>query len=253
MAVMCAECLPEHYIDTGRCIPCDAAQTKATGNINKGFKIVINLVLFLAPFWLLMQLRSIWYGIGGIIAIIGGVGKMPENPMATFAKMVISSLGFMNMDVQATRPGCGGTASTFVPVYWANLSLIMDYVLPPIMFIPCLYFVARLFTRLPGLRELRLVQSLFESWHDALWYRDRMWTCAVFWLDTSWYILVANSITAVIPGPVVGDSKVLFKSGAQKWMQEGHEYVFVISMIFLLCCCFIMPIWLTYFLKVSMA
>lgn len=111
--MMCGECKPNHYIDTQRCVACNAKETKATGNINTSFKIGVNLVLFLSPFWLLIQLRGLFLGIGGVVAIIGGVGELPNNWLTSLLKLTLSSFSFLNLDIAATRPGCGTTVAPF--------------------------------------------------------------------------------------------------------------------------------------------
>ena len=115
--MFCSECKPEHYVEDNRCIPCNAGETETTASVNFGLKVVVWIVLFASPFWLLMQLRGIFLGVGGVVAIVGGVGELPKSWFVDIVKMIMGFLKFLNVDVDATRPGCGGTPSTFVPVY----------------------------------------------------------------------------------------------------------------------------------------
>ena len=91
-----------------------------TGEVNNNFRVAVNVVIVTAPFWLLMQLRGVFGGVGGVVAIVGGVGDLPVNALTTTMRLIWSSFAFLNLDIAATRPGCGGTASTFVPIYWAD-------------------------------------------------------------------------------------------------------------------------------------
>ena len=72
-------------------------------------------MLFFSPFWLLIQMRGIFFGIGGVVAIIGGMGKLPESRLVRVLKLILQSFSFMNLDIAATRPGCG-TNAAFIPV-----------------------------------------------------------------------------------------------------------------------------------------
>ena len=69
---LCSQCKPEHYIDTGKCVRCNPAETKITVRANTAFKLATNSILFITPFWLLIQLRGMFLGVGGIVAIVGG-------------------------------------------------------------------------------------------------------------------------------------------------------------------------------------
>ena len=83
---------------------CNVAETTATGNINTAFKVGVNILLFLAPFWFLMQSRGIFIGVGGVIAIIGGVGLLPKSWLTVFLKRMLDSCAFLNIDIAATKP-----------------------------------------------------------------------------------------------------------------------------------------------------
>ena len=279
--------LSQDNVDIGRCVPCDAGETKATQNVNFGFKIGVNFILFASPFWLLMQvsnlsdlsrmhlkmsnlqLRGIFLGVGGIVAIVGGVGttrissrmsthgsahmftwmfgtyvytnvdgqvhttgKLPESWLTSLLKMVLGSLKFLNIDVDATRPGCGGTAATFVPIYWANMNLMLDYMLASLVGIPVLYFLARLLSSLPFTQRKVFFRAVFYDWHNADWYRTRIYCCLVFWLDLSWMILVRNSIQGIIPGLTVDGTLRLYKAPAQRYLKDGHETIFYARHVF---------------------
>ena len=213
----------------------------------------VNIVLFMSPFWLLMQTRSIFFAVGGIVAIIGGVGEMPENWLTSFLKMVLGSLSFLNLDISATRPGCGGTPSTFVPVYWGNLNLMLGYALPSLAGLPCFYFFTRLITNTPIVRSLAPVRALFTDWHDPEWYRNRIFCAMIFWLDMSWMILVRNSIQGIVPGPIVEGAKRLYKAPNQKYLEEGHTSIFVASFIVIPLCVIVLPITLISYLRKEMA
>ena len=42
---MCSACKPNHHVDDQACVPCNAAETRATANINTVFKVSVTLVL----------------------------------------------------------------------------------------------------------------------------------------------------------------------------------------------------------------
>ena len=231
-------------------MPCDAGETKTTKSVNLGFKIGVNLVLFTAPFWMLIQFRGMFLGVGGIVAIVGGVGKLPESWLSSLLTMILGLFQFLNVDVGATRPGCGGTPSTFVSVYWGNLHLILEYLLPSLLMMPSMYFLARL---MGPFRKNAFIRAVFEDWHNHDWYRGRLVCCLVFWLDITWMILVRNSIQGVIPGIVVDEDLRLYKEPAQKYMKDGHQTVFCASVVILLVCVILIPAVLVTYLRREMA
>ena len=52
---LCANCRRDHYLDAGLCLACDADATAVTASVNTNFRVGVNLILFFAPFWLMMQ------------------------------------------------------------------------------------------------------------------------------------------------------------------------------------------------------
>ena len=140
--------------------------------------------------------------------------------------MILGWLKFLNMDVEATRPGCAGTLATFVPVYWANMSMMLDYMLASVVGMPVLYIITRLLSTVPFMQQTAFVKAVFSDWHNADWYRTRMYCCLVFWLDLSWMILVRNSIQGLVPGLTVEGTLRLYQAPAQRYMKDGHETIF---------------------------
>ena len=74
-------------------------------------------------------------------------------------------------------------------MYWANLKLLLDYVLPSVVVIPSIYLLTRLLNELPGTREIAFVRAVFQSWHNSDWYRVRLSCCLVMWLDIVLHLL----------------------------------------------------------------
>ena len=89
----------------------------------------------------LLVLRPPWQSRSVQVAIVGGFG---DAEAAEILKQIYSALKIVNLDVQFSKPGCGGTSSKFVSMFWANLRLAWDYAWPCFIGLPACATLARI-------------------------------------------------------------------------------------------------------------
>ena len=136
-----------------------------------------------------VQVRGLFLGIGGVIQIIGGFGKLPDNQLTSTMKTLWSCFKFINIDKTGARPGCDGTSSLYISVYWSSLELMLGYTFPAVVILPVLYFSARLLSS-PTTSRSQLVRILSAIWYwvDPEWCRFRLWFTLSLWLDLVWFV-----------------------------------------------------------------
>ena len=216
----CSLCDKEYYIESGYCLACDAQNTAAMASLNSGFLTVSALFLFIAPHYVLVWAFKCALAVGSLLGIVGGLG---DAQVSKLLHQIWSAMTVFNVDISFRKPGCDGTSSEFIQVFWANLDLMCRYLLP----IGGLLGVCIL-VRLVGI--CGVTKKFSQNAGEVV--QARLICGLAMVIEMMWYRLMKISLEALICTPSAeGGTWRLYTHPAVRCLKEDHVAAFSMAAV----------------------
>ena len=186
-----------------------------------------------------IKVNAAFLGVGSLVAICGGLGAALDSGgiVAEAIRFVFRLCTLFNIDEQAKYPGCDGSGSLFIEVFWANLRMMFQWACPTVSVCTAMAALGFMFHRAHTRGRwisVPVLSAIFVA-RDWLWWSRRGGWAVLMWTNLMLLTLTKLALEAVVCKDV-GGKLYMVTTLSQECFTADHTPVFVTSIGILAWC-----------------